>query len=99
MLSTSTIYEESNLGLEFDCSQEATLVKPLIDFKVPFGSYRGGGGSARQIADKLENTKITISLKVLLQLILKYAYTLDILILQFVYITFFDGTLPIFQNF
>ena len=57
------------------------------------------GKSAWQIADKLENTKITISLKVLLQLILKYAYTLDILNHQFDHIEFFDSTLPIFQNY
>ena len=57
------------------------------------------GGSARRIADKLENTKIIISLKVLLQLILKYAYTLDVLIHQFDHAEFFDSTLPIFHNF
>ena len=55
------------------------------------------GESAWQIVDKLENTKITISLKV--QLILKYAYMLDVLIYQFDHTEFFDSTLPIFQNF
>ena len=57
------------------------------------------GGSARRIADKLENTKIIISLKVLLQLFLKYAYTLDVSIHHFDHKAFVDGTLPIFQNF
>ena len=33
------------------------------------------GGSARRIEDKVENTYITISPKILLQLFLKYAYT------------------------
>ena len=31
--------------------------------------------------------------------VLKYAYTLDVLIHQFVHIEFSDGTLPIFLNF
>ena len=51
------------------------------------------------IADKLENTKIVISLKVLLQLFLKYAFTLEGSIHHFDHTEFFDGTLPIFQNF
>ena len=34
-----------------------------------------------------------------LQLILKYAYTLDVLIHHIVYMTYFDYTLPILQNF
>ena len=45
-----------------------------------------------------KNTKITISLKVLLQLFLKYAYMLDIFICQFDSVEFSDGSLPIFQN-
>ena len=57
------------------------------------------GGSARRIADKLENTKITISLIILLQLFLKYAYMLAILIHEFGHKEFYDDTLPIFQNF
>ena len=40
-----------------------------------------------------------ISLKVLLQLFLKYAYTLDILIHQFVRIEFSVDALPILLNF
>ena len=61
--------------------------------------HQSGGISARRIADKPENSKIIISLEVLLQLFLKYAYTLDILIHHFDHIAIFDGTLPIFQNF
>ena len=38
-------------------------------------------------------------LQVLLQLFLKYAYTLDVSIHHFDHIAFFDGTLLIFQNF
>ena len=56
-------------------------------------------GSARRFADKLEKHKMAISLKVLLQTVLKYAYKVDILIHQFDHIEFFEGTLPIFQNF
>ena len=55
-------------------------------------------GSTRGIADKVGNTKITISLKVLLQLYLKYAYTLDIMIHQFDNIEFFDDTLADFPK-
>ena len=53
------------------------------------------------VADRRQtgNTKITISLKVLLQPILKYAYTLDVLIHQFDHTEYFDSTLLIFQNF
>ena len=64
------------------------------------------GGSARRIACNLmnlnqvyENHKIRISLTVLSQLVLKYAYALDILIHQFVHMEFSDGTLPILLNF
>ena len=39
-----------------------------------------------------------ISLHVLSQLVLKYAYRLDVLIHQFVYMEFSDGTLPILKN-
>ena len=41
---------------------------------------------------------MTISLKVLLQLFLKYAEMLDILIDQFDHTEFFNDTLAIFQN-
>ena len=46
-----------------------------------------------------KHKKMTFFLKVLLQLFLKYAYMLDVLIHQFNCIEYFDGTLPIFQNF
>ena len=77
-------------------SRHLTRIFFLLNFRCVFNCR---GGSAWQIADKLENTKITISLKVLLQLILKYAYTIDILIHQFDHIEFFYGTLSVFQNF
>ena len=47
----------------------------------------------------MKNTKRRISLHVLSQLVLKYAYMLDILIHQFVHVKFFDGTLSIPLNF
>ena len=46
-----------------------------------------------------KNTKFRISLPLLSQLFLKYAYMLDALIYQFDHMEFFDGTLPIFLNF
>ena len=39
------------------------------------------------------------SLPVALQLILKYPYTLDVLIPHIVHMTYFDYTLPVLQNF
>ena len=69
----------------------------------------GGGGAAQQIACKLMNLiKVSSSSKngtfaffhsVPSQLILKYAYTLDVLIHHIVHMTQFDYTLPILQNF
>ena len=44
-------------------------------------------------------TKNWISLPLLSQLFLKYAYTLDILIYQYVHTILSDGTLPILLNF
>ena len=41
------------------------------------------GASARRIADKMKNTKIKISPKVLLQLFLNYVCTLDIFLTVF----------------
>ena len=46
-----------------------------------------------------KNTEMRISLTVLSQLVLTYAYALDILIHQFVHMKFFDGTLLIILNF
>ena len=57
------------------------------------GDQRGGS----QVNWK--NTKMRISLHVLSQLLLKYAYTLDILMNQFVHMEFSDSTLPIFLTF
>ena len=52
------------------------------------------------IAGKLKKTqKMGISLHVLSQLVLKYGYTLDVLIHQFVHMEFSDSTLPIVLNF
>ena len=57
------------------------------------------GGSVRRIACNLmnlnqvyEKQKMRISLHVLSQLVLKYAYMLDILIHQFVHMEFFDSS-------
>ena len=83
-----------NSRSEYDSKLQVCVPSLMLPVAAPLQ-----GGSARRIADKLENTKITNSVKVLLQLILKYAYMLDILIHQFDHIEFFDGTLPIFQNF
>ena len=57
------------------------------------GDQRGGS----QVNWK--NTKISISLFVLSQLFLKYAYTLDALIYQFVHMEFSDSTLLVLLNF
>ena len=57
------------------------------------GDQRGGS----QVNWK--NTKIWISLPLLSQLFLKYAYTLDVLIHQYVHKKISDGTLPILLNF
>ena len=46
-----------------------------------------------------KNRKMRISLPLLLQLFLKYAYTVDILIHQFTQMEFSDGTLSILLNF
>ena len=57
------------------------------------------GGSARRIAGKLEKQKMIISYPLLLQLFLKYAYTVDVFIHEFTHMEFSDGTLPILRNF
>ena len=46
-----------------------------------------------------KNTKMIISLPLLSQLFLKYAYTVEILIHQFTCMKVFSGTLPILLNF
>ena len=59
-----------------------------------------GGNQCGGLQVNRKNTKMRTSLHVLSQLVLKYAYTLDVLIHQFVHIMeFSDGTLPIFLNF
>ena len=62
-------------------------------FDIIRGDQRGGS----QVNWK--NTKIWISLPLLSQLFLKYAYTLDVLIHQYVHTKFSDDTLPILLNF
>ena len=49
------------------------------------------------VSEKQKNERI--SLPLLSQLFLKYAYTVDILIHQFSHMEFSNGTLPILQNF
>ena len=52
------------------------------------------------MADYMQTDKVNSSLeKRNLQLILKYAYMLDVLIYHNVHLTYFDYTLPILQNF
>ena len=64
--------------------------------KIAF-SYQGDQRGGSQVNWK--NTKIWISLQLLSPLFLKYAYTIDILIHQYVHTKFSDGTLPIPLNF
>ena len=63
------------------------------------GTERSQGDQCGRSQANWKNTKIRISLTVLSQLLLKYAYTLDVLIHQFVLRKFSNGTLMILLNF
>ena len=58
--------------------------------------HHNQGDQACRIAGKLKKHKNENFSSVLSQLVLKYAYTLEVLIHQFVHMEFSDGTLQIF---
>ena len=63
------------------------------------GNFVSRGDQREGLHVNWKNTKTRISLPLLSQLFLKYAYTVDVFIHQYVHKNISDGTLPILLNF